>query len=137
MAVNMSGMVPLDQLLKNLTPVLSTREFVFCTIKNGKYGDYHELDPLFSFSEEEGLTLVLEKETAEKKGLAYGTVFKKVTLQVHSSLDAVGLTAAVSSALADKGISANVVAAFYHDHVFVPSGRSEEAFQIVLSLSAS
>ena len=77
------------------------------------------------------------RSRSEKKGLTYETAFKKITLQVHSSLDAVGLTAAVSSALANKGISANVVAAFYHDHVFVPSDRSEEAFQIVSSLSAA
>jgi len=131
----MSGIVQLDQLLKNLNPILSTVEFVFCTINDAKYGDYSELHPISSFVEEEGLTLVMEKDVAESKGLKFGTVFNKITLQVHSSLDAVGLTAAVSSALCNGGISANMVAAYYHDHLFVPSDRSEEALQIISLLS--
>ena len=49
------------------------------------------------------------------------------SLMIHSSLDAVGLTAAVASRLADHGISANVVAGYYHDHIFVPVEAAEQA----------
>jgi hypothetical protein len=60
-----------------------------------------------------------------------------ITLRVHSSLAAVGLTAAVAAALSDHGISANVVAAYCHDHIFVPADRAEEALAALRSLQAS
>ncbi|WP_036823971.1 ACT domain-containing protein, partial [Photobacterium sanctipauli] len=62
-------------------------------------------------------------------------VFKGITLTVHSSLEAVGLTAAVATRLAEYSISANVVAAYYHDHVFVPVNRAEEALQALATMN--
>ena len=115
----MSGITELDELLRAMSPKLLDSEFVFCTVK-GKLNDYAELDPVATFIESEGLTLVLEKSVAEKAGLAFDGSFSQITLTVHSSLEAVGLTAAVATKLASKGISANVIAAYYHDHVFVP-----------------
>ena len=85
------------------------------------------LNPLAFFVESEGLTLILSVEAAEKAQLAYESKFKQITLTVHSSLDAVGLTAAVATKLSSYGISANVVAAYYHDHIFVQSGKADEA----------
>jgi hypothetical protein len=61
-------------------------------------------------------------------------VFQRITLSVHTSLEAVGLTAAVSSALAREGISANVVAAYYHDHIFVPVAKANQALSCILKL---
>jgi hypothetical protein len=81
------------------------------------------------FLEEEGRTMILPVEIADEAGLEYESTFHMITLRVFSSLDAVGLTAAVATALAEKGIAANVVAAFHHDHVFVPSDRAEEAIE--------
>ena len=77
--------------------------------------------------EQEGLTVIVEKQQAQRANLEFDGVFKLITLTVHSSLDAVGLTAAVSTKLAKHGISANVVAAFYHDHIFVQTEKAEHA----------
>lgn len=131
----MAGITELDTLLKNINPVLSAGEFVFCVIEQGSYGDLRELNPVGSFLEDEGLTLILQRSVAEKHGLHFECAFKKITLQVHSSLQAVGLTERVASALAQKGISANVVAAYHHDHIFVPVDRAQEALQALSLLS--
>ena len=130
----MAGEEDLDTLLVLLEPSLLPGDFVFCTAANLKYGDFAELQPLASYQEEEGLTLVLAKQSADVAGLAYDSVFNCITLMVHSSLDAVGLTAAVSGKLAANGISANVMAAYYHDHVFVPENKAKLALQLLAEL---
>lgn len=130
----MAGEEDLDTLLILLEPSLLPGDFVFCTAANLKYGDFAELQPLASYQEEEGLTLVLAKQSADVAGLAYDSVFNCITLMVHSSLDAVGLTAAVSGKLAANGISANVMAAYHHDHVFVPENKAKLALQLLAEL---
>tara|TARA_B110000037_G_scaffold172449_1_gene195978 strand:- start:758 stop:1150 length:393 start_codon:yes stop_codon:yes gene_type:complete len=130
----MAGEEDLDTLLVLLEPSLLPGDFVFCTAANLKYGDFAELQPLASYQEEEGLTLVLAKQSADVAGLAYDSVFNCITLMVHSSLDAVGLTAAVSGKLAANGISANVMAAYHHDHVFVPENKAKVALQLLTEL---
>jgi len=130
----MAGEEDLDKLLVLMQPSLLPGDFVFCTIANLKYGDLAELQPIASYQEAEGLTLVLDKQAADDAGLAYDSVFNCITLMVHSSLNAVGLTAAVSSKLAASGISANVIAAFYHDHVFVPKNKARLALQLLTEL---
>ena len=130
----MAGEEDLDTLLILLEPSLLPGDFVFCTAANLKYGDFAELQPLASYQEEEGLTLVLAKQSADVAGLAYDSVFNCITLMVHSSLDAVGLTAAVSGKLAANGISANVMAAYHHDHVFVPENKAQIALQLLAEL---
>jgi hypothetical protein len=122
----MAGITELDELLASMSPEVQSGEFVFCTVSKS-YGDYAELNPIASFTELEGLTLVLPFEKAEEANLPFEGKFKQITLTVHSSLEAVGLTAAVANKLADNGISANVIAAYYHDHVFVPSNKVTEA----------
>ena len=130
----MTGEKNLATLLSTLSPVLMPGEFVFCTFKDARYGDHRELAPLASFQEDGGLTLVLGRNSADEAGCVYGTVFKCISLGVHSSLDAVGLTAAISRALAERRISCNVVAAYYHDHIFVPRGRAGEALGLLEAL---
>jgi hypothetical protein len=130
----MVGEEDLDTLLVLLKPSLLPGDFVFCTAANLKYGDFAELQPLASYQEEEGLTLVLLKQSADVAGLAYDSVFNCITLMVHSSLEAVGLTAAVSGKLAANGISANVMAAYHHDHVFVPENKAQVALQLLTEL---
>ncbi len=122
----MAGETSLSKLLSTMAPKLLDDEYVFCTLPNGRYGDYPELAPLASFMEDEGLTLVISKATAKQHDIPYETVLKAITLTVHSSLEAVGLTAVVATKLAEKGISANVIAAYYHDHVFVQANRAED-----------
>lgn len=131
----MSGITELDTLLVAMSPELQKQEFVFCTVTGG-IGDYFSLNPIATFIEPEGLTLVLEKTTAEKAELKFEGSFRQIILTVHSSLDAVGLTAAVSTKLASKGISANVIAAYYHDHIFVQSSKAEYALRALQEFSA-
>lgn len=130
----MPGETDLQQLLHSLSPELLDGEYVFCTVKNARYGDYAEAGPIASFIEAEGLTLVLQKDAAEQSGLCWQGVFRCITLGVHSSLQAVGLTAAVSGALAENGISANIIAAYFHDHIFVQSELADKTIGILSAL---
>lgn len=118
----MSGITDLDELLRSMSPKSMESEFVFCTV-SGVLADYVDLNPVATFIESEGLTLVLEKSVAETTGLSFDGTYSQITLTVHSSLEAVGLTAAVASKLASKGISANVIAAYYCDHIFFKAVR--------------
>lgn len=124
----------LYELLKNLQPILDSEVYVFCMV-DGELKDFLEFNPIATFLEKEGLTLVLTQSQANRLGQKYNSLFKKITLSVYSSLEAVGLTAAISNALAQNDISANVIAAYNHDHVFVPIDKSEQALQILLNLT--
>jgi uncharacterized protein len=130
----MSGITELDELLRSMRPELLEPDFVFCSVPDC-LSRYLFLNPVATFVEPEGLTLVLEKSVALKAGLSFEGSFKQITLTVHSSLEAVGLTAAVSTKLASKGISANVIAAFYHDHIFVQTAKAEAALIALLEFS--
>jgi hypothetical protein len=123
----MTGIKDIHQLLKRISPVLHKGEFVFCTFASGEYGDWQGLRPIACLQEQEGLSMVIPRQNADQHRLSYCGMFKMITLQVHSSLKAVGLTAAVTTALSKKGIPANVMAGFYHDHIFVPSAKANEA----------
>lgn len=129
----MAGITELDELLSSMRPKLMDGEYVFCTV-SGALSNYIALEPLSSFQEGEGLTLLLRKESATEAGLAFEGVYKQITLTVHSSLNAVGLTAAVSSKLASRGISANIIAAYYHDHIFVQSEKANSAISALEEL---
>lgn len=85
--------------------------------------------------EAEGLTLVIPKQRADQHGIAYEGTFRCITLSVHSSLEAVGLTAVIATKLTEHNISANVIAAYYHDHVFVQNGRAEDALSVLKALA--
>lgn len=129
----MNGEKNLDLLLKTMKPKKNTGDFVFCTVEKT---DQIELnDILMTFREEESITLITKKEIADQLGLHYTFVASWITLTVHSSLEAVGLTAAFSTALSSNGISCNVVAAFYHDHIFVDKKDAEKAMELLNALS--
>ena len=130
----MSGIRELDDLLRSMNPKLEETDFVFCTVL-GTLKEYLHLDPIATFKETEGLTLIIEKSKAEQFDLSFDGTYRQITLTVHSSLDAVGLTAAVANKLASKGISANVVAAYYHDHIFVQTHKATEAMLALSELS--
>ena len=130
----MAGIVELAELLKSMKPEIQDGEFVFCTVGND-FSISRKLNPLAFFAEPEGLTLVLPADKAREANLPYEGRFKQITLTVHSSLEAVGLTAAVAAKLASRGISANVMAAYYHDHIFVPAERADEAISALKELS--
>jgi hypothetical protein len=132
----MAGIIELDELLKTMSPTLMMGDYVFCTVERS-YSELIELEPLATFKEAEGITLILPLEVAITEGFKFEGIFKQITLLVHSSLDAVGLTAAISSKLTESNISANVVAAYYHDHVFVPKDKANEAMSALGALTKS
>ncbi len=90
---------------------------------------------LCTFREREDLTLILPEAAAQEAGLAGDQPMAQITLGVYSSLEGVGLTAAVASALAEAGIACNMVAAHHHDHAFVPASRVDEAVALLQKLS--
>lgn len=122
----MGGITDLETLLREMRPDLRPGDYVYCNVPAEDAG-WLSLKPLGFFREDEGLTLIMDKADADRVGLAYGPVMRCITLTVHSALEAVGLTAAVAVALTRHGISANVVAAYHHDHIFVPADDAERA----------
>lgn len=130
----MPGITELNELLKSMSPEMQDGDYVFSTVK-GSLGDYVHLNPLGSFMEQEGLSLILKAEDADKANLDYAGLFKQITLTVHSSLEAVGLTAAFAEKLTSYGISANVVAAYFHDHIFVSKDKAALALEALNSFS--
>jgi uncharacterized protein len=120
----------LQRLLRNLDPELRPGRFVFTTVPHTPKG----VEPVMTVIEDEGITLVVDQDVADHLELEYEHVAEMITLRVHSGLDDVGLTAAVASALANAGISCNVVAGYFHDHLFVPAGRGEDAVAVLRRL---
>ena len=120
-------------LLKTMKPELRAGEFVFCTVDDFATIDINEI--IMLFKEEEAYTIILKKQLAEKLKLNYSFVASWITLTVHSSLEGVGFTAAFSKALADEGIGCNVVAAYFHDHIFVDIKNAQRAMVVLLNLS--
>ncbi len=90
---------------------------------------FESFGPLLQFHEDEGLTIILKKEQADSASLEYSGVWSRITLTVHSSLEAVGLLAAVTRVLADASVPCNVVSAYYHDHLFVPESLADRALK--------
>jgi len=130
----MESIRDLKTLLVRLSPSLEPGEFVFCHVDVDLP---RGVTPVATFCEDEGLSLILERSDADRAGLVYDSSFARITLRVQSSLEAVGLTAAVSEVLARRGIAANVVAAFHHDHLFVPFERADEAMAALQALQQS
>ncbi|MFC6440675.1 ACT domain-containing protein [Bowmanella sp. JS7-9] len=130
----MSGETNLARLLANLTPELDSTEYVYCCVKQRPDGITDE-DCLAYIHEREGLTLVLTRQKADALQLSWQGPFHCVCLTIHSSLEAVGLTAAVSGALAQNGVSANMLAGYYHDHILIPCAQAEQAMQVLQGLT--
>ncbi|WP_223608708.1 ACT domain-containing protein [Chryseobacterium sp. OSA05B] len=129
----MNGEKDLEKLLKSMKPKHHPGDYVFCTTKSTNSFNLNEIEMLFR--EDEGFTLIVKKETADRLQLDYSVVMSWITLTVHSSLEAVGLTAAFSKALSENDISCNVVAAYYHDHIFVNTKDTEKALEVLTQLS--
>ncbi|MDO6471623.1 ACT domain-containing protein [Maribacter sp. 1_MG-2023] len=129
----MAGETDLSILLKSLKPSLNEGSYVFLTLKDIQQISRSAI--LFEFKEREGITIILEKEKADAQKLKYEFVASWITLNVHSALDAVGLTAAVSTALTKHNISCNVVAAYYHDHIFVATKDTKKAMEVLSEFS--
>jgi hypothetical protein len=131
----MSGETDLAKMLRTLAPVRQPGSYVFCTVAS-----LHGLDvseSIGQFREPEGITLILPQATADRLQLPYSYEAAWLTLTVHSALEAVGLTAAVAQALTAAQVSCNVVAAYYHDHIFVATRDADKALQALQKLAAT
>ncbi|MFS8054290.1 MULTISPECIES: ACT domain-containing protein [Rhizobium] len=131
----MPGITDLKLLISSMEPNLIEGEFVFCSLPPSALSDYAHLKPIGMFQEKEGMTLILPIDAARQAKLPAEPAMRMISLDVHSLLEAVGLTAAFATALGNEDISANVIAAYYHDHIFVPSADAERAVAALKALS--
>jgi hypothetical protein len=125
----------LTRLLAGMTPTLDPDHYVFVTLPAGAPVPLLPSARMM-FRETEGTTLVLPLEEARAAGLHGIFPCRRITLAIQSSLDAVGFMAAVSAALAAERIGVNPVAAYHHDHLFVPAERAEDAMRALIALQA-
>lgn len=132
----MTGIRELPALLTSLEPVLVAGLHTFAHVTPEEMARLSH-PPLATFREREGITLICPLAEAEELGLRHEGKFRQITLSVHSSLAAIGLTAAVSTELARHHIPCNVVAAFFHDHLFVPADKADRALTLLQSLADS
>ena len=122
----------LQTILRNLSPKINNGEYVFCTVPHEV--KLTEVEVIATFLEEEGKTLVIRKEFADPLNLSYEAVMSWITLNIYSSHEAVGLTAVISAALAKNNICCNVIAAYYHDHIFVPMKDADRTIALLNEL---
>lgn len=127
----MAGTTDLAQLLRTLEPVRRDGEFVYATVVEVPAG----LPVEAMVREPEGLTVVVRRDAADIHGIRYDYVAAWITLTVHSSLEAVGLTAAFATALGREGISCNVLAGHHHDHILVATADAERAMDVLRALT--
>jgi hypothetical protein len=117
---------------KNIKPKLNEGKYVFCSVENIEKIEIKNL--VGSFKENEGYTIILSKKEAINLGLTYSFVAAWITLTINSSLESVGLTSSFSNALARQGISCNVIAGYFHDHIFVKFDDRNTAMRILNNL---
>ncbi len=130
----MVGETNLNRLLATMRPRLLDETYVFATLPAGQAVPAG-LDAVMTFKEGEGLTLILREAEASRLKLKGIFRSRMITLDVHSSLEAVGFLAAITDRLAAAGMGVNPVSAFYHDHLFIPADRAGDAMQILEELA--
>ena len=130
-----TGETALAKLIANMEPVLNEGEYVFTTVKN--INSIPREITICEIKEKEGVTVILAKKEAEVLGLSFEYVAAWITLNIHSSLEAVGLTAAFATELGKNNISCNVVAGYYHDHIFVDIKDKDKAVRVLKAMSES
>jgi hypothetical protein len=125
----------LGAILRSLEPVLHEDVYAYCVVPYG--ADISALAPVATIREQEGLTIVLAESQAIVAGLSVLLRAAWITLNVHSDLQSVGLTAAVAEALTRANISCNVIAGSFHDHIFVPVESAQAALEVLQGLQRS
>jgi hypothetical protein len=121
-------------MISGMSPTLLDGAFVFASTRDTQLIARCRSRAIGMLTEAEGESFILKAEDAAALGFDCSQRMRQITLRVHSSLVGVGLTAAVSSALARSQIPCNVVAAFHHDHLFVPEALAEQALQVLVQL---
>lgn len=132
---NKKGITNLAQLIANMEPVLNEGEYIFASVLD--VNSIPRSMTICEMREKEGMTVVLAKKDAESLDISYEFVAAWITLNIHSALDAVGLTAAFATALGENEISCNVIAGFYHDHIFVDVKDKEKAMEVLWGMTKS
>lgn len=127
----MSGQTALTTLIAGMSPELHPDIYVFAAVAAVP----EDVHPVMQFKEAEGITLILPE--AEAAGLTVDFRCRMITLNIHSSLDAVGFLARITTALAASGMGVNPVSGFYHDHLFVPADRAGDAMAVLQALAAA
>ncbi|UVK56087.1 ACT domain-containing protein [Mesorhizobium sp. AR02] len=130
----MTGETDLKTLLASMTPESLDGIYVFATLAPD-VPQPEGLEPVMVFREREGLTLIVTEEAAKAAGLTASFRCRMITLNIHSSLEAVGFLAAITTRLAAAGMGVNPVSAFYHDHLFIPAERAQEAMELLHQLA--
>jgi uncharacterized protein len=118
-----------------MNPTLDDSLWAFVTVVDQAQAMSFMGHALATFRENEGLSLIVPYPFVQAQGHD-AEPYARITLQVYSALAGVGLTAAVSAAITDKGIACNMVAAYHHDHVFVPAARADDALAALQKLQA-
>ncbi|MDO6728244.1 ACT domain-containing protein [Cognatishimia sp. 1_MG-2023] len=131
----MAGEKNLDILLSSMTGALVDGVYVFATLKDQSLPS--DIRPRMMFEEAEGTTYILLKEDADAAGISYEFPSRMITLEIHSSLDAVGFMARIATDLAKENMGVNPVSAFFHDHIFIPDGREDDALRVLKEIAAS
>lgn len=131
----MTAELELEKLLTEMSPELREGEYVFSSISREDLDDLR-VDPIGWFREAEGISLILDRAAAQRLGLKQSSTFRMISLNVDSSLDAVGFLAAVTEKLAAAGVSVNAVSAFHHDHLFIPAEKADLAMSLLNDLAA-
>lgn len=129
----MSGITNLQALIKNMEPILNEGEYVFTTVTDVTAIPRNMA--VCEMREKEGTTVVLSKKDAEQLELPFEFIASWITLNIHSSLEAVGLTAAFATALGENQISCNVIAGYYHDHIFVDKKDETKAMSVLKQMT--
>jgi uncharacterized protein len=132
----MTSYKDLSFLLKNMEPAHVPGSYIFATVSEESLESLG-VTPRLVFREDEAITVIVTREIAEANSLSFESVWGLITLTVHSDLEAVGFLAKITSVLAEAGITANTVSAFYHDHLFVPEHRVSDALSLLRNLSNS
>jgi hypothetical protein len=133
----MPGQTDLKKILESIDPYLVDESFIFMTTDQSLSSISNTLNPIASFKENEGLSIVITQETADKNAITYDSVFSCISLGVHSSLESYGLISTISRELTQNNISTNVFSGYYHDHIFVQSEKADKALEIISKIGSS